>query len=249
GGVHMARACGPDVAPALNPGASLGPVMGKLGRSGRDKVTLIASPTVRAFGLWAEQLLAESTGKEGKGLIPIAGEPMAPPACYGNDRLFVHLRLDGDANADGDRHLRALERAGQPVLRLTLHDRYDVAAQFFCWEFATAVASHVLGSIPLISPTCRRVKRTRAGFSKKCRSRGGWLACNRTASSLTFWLRRPPAGISRSWPICVRPCRPMRRSARSARRCWPGPALPRRQGTGPDIFTLPVNFTRVGRRR
>ena len=166
-GVHMARACGPDVAPALNPGASLGAVMGKLGRSGRDKVTLIASPTVRAFGLWAEQLLAESTGKEGKGLIPIAGEPMAPPACYGNDRLFVHLRLDGDANADGDRHLRALERAGQPVLRLTLHDRYDVAAQFFCWEFATAVASHVLGVHPFDQPNVQESKENTSRILKE----------------------------------------------------------------------------------
>ncbi|OLB01876.1 MAG: glucose-6-phosphate isomerase [Nitrospirae bacterium 13_2_20CM_62_7] len=165
--VHMARACGPDVAPALNPGASLGAVMGKLGRSGRDKVTLITSPTVRAFGLWAEQLLAESTGKEGKGLIPIAGEPIAPPECYGNDRLFVHLRLDGDANADGDRHLRALERAGQPVLRLTLHDRYDVAAQFFCWEFATAVASHVLGVHPFDQPNVQESKENTSRILKE----------------------------------------------------------------------------------
>ncbi len=169
-GVHMAQACGPDVAPPQNPGAYLGAVMGRLGRSGRDKVTLIASPKVRAFGLWAEQLLAESTGKEGKGLIPIADEPMAPPACYGNDRLFVHLRLDGDANAEGDRHVSALERAGQPVLRLTLRDRYDLAAQFFCWEFATAVASHFLGIHPFDQPDVQESKENTSRILKEAQA-------------------------------------------------------------------------------
>ncbi len=171
-GVEMARACGPSVAPPDNPGAYLGAVMGMLGRSGRDKVSLIASPKVKAFGLWVEQLLAESTGKEGKGLIPIAEEPMASPASYGNDRLFVYLRLDGDANANGDRHVGALERAGQPVLRLTLRDRYDLAAQFFCWEFATAVASHFLGIHPFDQPNVQESKENTSRILKEVQARG-----------------------------------------------------------------------------
>lgn len=156
--VEMAQTCGTHVPPTQNPGAYLGAVMGTLGRSGRNKVTLVASPKVKTFGLWAEQLLAESTGKEGKGLIPIAEEPSASPACYGQDRLFVYLRLNGDANNGTDRHVKALERAGQPVVRLTLRDRYDLAAQFFLWEFATAVAGRALGIHPFDQPNVQESK-------------------------------------------------------------------------------------------
>ena len=123
-GIEMAQACRPGIPPDQNPGAYLGAVMGVLGRSGRDKVTIVASPKINSFGLWAEQLLAESTGKEGKGLIPVAQEPLAPPEAYGNDRLFVYLRLEGDANAESDTHVKAFERAGQPVVRLLLRDTY-----------------------------------------------------------------------------------------------------------------------------
>lgn len=157
-GEEMATACGMTVAPPFNPGALLGAVMGTLGRSGRDKVTLIASPKVKSFGLWAEQLLAESTGKEGKGLIPIAEEPLAQPVAYGRDRLFVYLRLNGDANTLTDRHVKALERAGQPVVRLTLRDRYDLAAEFFRWEFATAIAGRILSIHPFDQPNVQESK-------------------------------------------------------------------------------------------
>jgi glucose-6-phosphate isomerase/transaldolase/glucose-6-phosphate isomerase len=157
-GIEMAQACRPGILPDQNPGAYLGAVMGVLGRSGRDKVTLVASPKISSFGLWAEQLLAESTGKEGKGLIPVAQEPLAPPEAYGNDRLFVYLRLEGDANADSDRHVKALERAGQPVVRLALRDKYDLAAEFFRWEFATAIAGHYLGIHPFDQPNVQESK-------------------------------------------------------------------------------------------
>jgi glucose-6-phosphate isomerase/transaldolase/glucose-6-phosphate isomerase len=108
--------------------------------------------------LWAEQLLAESTGKEGKGLIPVAQEPLAPPEAYGNDRLFVYLRLEGDANAESDKHVKALERAGQPVVRLALRDKYDLAEEFFRWEFATAIAGHYLGIHPFDQPNVQESK-------------------------------------------------------------------------------------------
>lgn len=157
-GVQMAQACGPTYPPHQNPGAYLGTVLGILGRAGRDKITLIASPKMKTFGLWAEQLLAESTGKQGKGLVPIAEEPMVSPEAYGNDRLFVYLRLNGDANSTTDRHVRALERARQPVLRLTLRDRYDLGAEFFRWKFATAVAGHFLDLHPFDQPNVQESK-------------------------------------------------------------------------------------------
>ncbi|MBI3603743.1 MAG: glucose-6-phosphate isomerase, partial [Nitrospirae bacterium] len=157
-GIEMANACGPDRLLQDNPGAHLGAIMGTLGRSGRDKVTLITSPKVKTFGLWAEQLLAESTGKEGKGLIPIAEEPLVSPTAYGHDRLFVYLRLNGDANKGTDRHVKALERAGHPVVQLVLRDRYDLAGQFFLWEFATAVAGRLLGIHPFDQPNVQESK-------------------------------------------------------------------------------------------
>lgn len=161
-GIELAQACRPGIPPDQNPGAYLGAVMGILGRSGRDKVTIIASPKISSFGLWAEQLLAESTGKEGKGLIPIAQEPLAPPEVYGNDRLFVYLRLEGDANAEGDKHVKALERAGQPVVRLMLRDPYDLAGEFFRWEFATAIAGHYLAIHPFDQPNVQESKENTA---------------------------------------------------------------------------------------
>jgi len=157
-GIEMAQACRPGIPPDQNPGAYLGTVMGLLGRSGRDKVTLIASPKTSSFGLWAEQLLAESTGKEGKGLIPVVQEPVASPEAYGNDRVFVYLRLEGDANAATDTHVKALEAAGQPVIRRTLRDAYDLAGEFFCWEFATAIAGHYLNIHPFDQPNVQESK-------------------------------------------------------------------------------------------
>ncbi|MGH7230176.1 MAG: glucose-6-phosphate isomerase [Nitrospiraceae bacterium] len=170
--IEMGRACGPDVLPKQNPGAYLGGVMGALAREGRDKVTIMASPAVETFGLWAEQLLAESTGKEGKGLIPVAQEPMASPAAYGDDRLFVFLRVDRDANERIDRHATALERAGHPVVRLRLRDRYDLGAEFFRWEFATAVASHHLGIHPFDQPNVQESKENTARILDEVRTKG-----------------------------------------------------------------------------
>ncbi|MBA2252242.1 MAG: glucose-6-phosphate isomerase [Nitrospirales bacterium] len=156
--VDMTRLCGPTVATQQNPAAFLGAVMGVLSQAGRDKVTLIASPKIQSFGLWAEQLLAESTGKEGNGLIPVAQEPMVRPSAYGQDRLFIALRLDGDANKNIDRHVAVLRRAGYPVVQLRLRDRFDLGAEFFRWEFATAIAGHALRIHPFDQPNVQESK-------------------------------------------------------------------------------------------
>jgi transaldolase / glucose-6-phosphate isomerase len=158
----MARSCGPDVPPAENPGVRLGLAMGLAARRGRDKVTIVASPRIADFGAWAEQLLAESTGKDGKGLIPVAAEPLGAPEAYGSDRLFVHLRLDREADADQDAALAALEGAGHPVVRIAVAAPETLGQEFFRWEFATAVAGAVLGINPFDQPDVEASKvRTR----------------------------------------------------------------------------------------
>jgi glucose-6-phosphate isomerase/transaldolase/glucose-6-phosphate isomerase len=154
----MAERCKGQTPVESNPGAYLGAVMGSLAKTGRDKVTIIASPALATFGLWVEQLLAESTGKEGTGLVPVAQEPVLHPAAYGTDRVFVYLRLKGDTNTALDRHVQALAKAHHPVLQLDLRDRYDLGAEFFRWEFATAVAGHLLGIHPFDQPNVQESK-------------------------------------------------------------------------------------------
>lgn len=153
----MASACGASVDVEDNPAAQLGAILGTLAQHGRDKATFILSPPIVSFGDWVEQLLAESTGKEGRGILPIVGEPLGGPAVYGDDRLFVHLRLDGDDTHD--KALQALAEAGHPVIRLHLRDPYDVGGQFFLWEMATAVAGHVLSINPFDQPNVEAAKK------------------------------------------------------------------------------------------
>src|SRR5213595_190706 len=141
---EMAEACAASVPVEKNPGVVLGVTLGVLATHGRDKVTLIVSPALYDLGAWLEQLLAESTGKEGKGLIPVDREPLGPPEVYGADRLFVYLRLASAPDARQDLAVIALERAGQPLVRITVHGPYDLGAELFRWEFATAVAGSVL---------------------------------------------------------------------------------------------------------
>jgi transaldolase / glucose-6-phosphate isomerase len=155
---RMADRCRAQAPIESNPGAYLGGVMAALAQTGRDKVTVIASSGLSTFGLWAEQLLAESTGKEGTGLIPVAQEPVLTPTAYGNDRFFVYLRLKSDKNDLLDRQVRTLARAGHPVLQFSLTDRYELAAEFFRWEFATAVAGHVLRIHPFDQPNVQESK-------------------------------------------------------------------------------------------
>jgi transaldolase / glucose-6-phosphate isomerase len=148
----MVRSCDTNVPPADNPGVVLGTVLGVLGKQGRDKVTIVTSAGIADFGAWLEQLLAESTGKHGKGLIPVDAEPLGPPDVYGWDRLFVYARLSGEADATQDHAVAARERAGHPVVRISVTDRYHIGQEFFRWELATAVAGAILGINPFDQP-------------------------------------------------------------------------------------------------
>ncbi len=148
----MVHACDASVPPADNPAVKLGLVLGTLAKAGRDKVTIIASPEIAGFGAWLEQLIAESTGKNGRGLIPIDGEPLGPPEVYGADRLFIYLRLDGSGDRRRDEAVEALARAGQPVVRIAVFDAYHLGQEFFRWEMAVAVAGSVLEINPFDQP-------------------------------------------------------------------------------------------------
>lgn len=149
----MARACGPDVPPSENPGVQLGVALGVAAtRFRRDKVTIITSPGIADLGAWLEQLLAESTGKHGRGLIPLAGEPLAAPDRYGDDRIFVSIELEGQQNPSQRRAIAALERAGHPIIRIRVADAWHIGQEFFRWEMATAVAGVILGIDPFDQP-------------------------------------------------------------------------------------------------
>ena len=159
GGVlPMVISCGLDVPPAANPGFELGAVIGEAARAGRNKLTILASERLRPLGAWLEQLLAESTGKEGKGVVPVDLEPAAEPAAYGDDRLFVHLKLKDDEDEALEARLAALEAAGQPVVRIMLAEPNRIGQEFFRWEIATAVAGAIIGIDPFDQPDVEAAK-------------------------------------------------------------------------------------------
>jgi transaldolase/glucose-6-phosphate isomerase len=147
----MMRSCGADVPPAENPGVQLGIALGVAARERHDKVTIVATDKLASFGAWAEQLFAESTGKIGKGLIPVNGEPLGAPEVYGSDRLFIDLRLDGEA-APHEAKLAALEKAGHPVVRIVQKSADHIGQEFFRFEIATAVAGAIIGINPFNQP-------------------------------------------------------------------------------------------------
>jgi transaldolase / glucose-6-phosphate isomerase len=150
---EMVCACMPSVPVAENPGVVLGAILGVSAQEfGRDKVTVVASQGISYIGAWLKHLLAESTGKDGKGLIPIDREALGKPDVYGRDRLFIYLRLSAAPDAAQDASVEELERAGQPVIRITVDDLYDLGEEFFRWEFATAVAASILGVHPFDQP-------------------------------------------------------------------------------------------------
>lgn len=155
---HMAAAWGAEVVAKDNPGVVLGAALSAAGLSGRDKITLVLSPAIETFADWVEQLVAESTGKEGKGLLPVAGEALRGPAHYGEDRLFVQIKLASDADEATEAALRALEAAGHPVIRIILRDILDLGAEFFRWEVATAAAGALLGIDPFDQPNVQESK-------------------------------------------------------------------------------------------
>jgi len=143
--LEMTKACGAGTTPEKNPGVLLGTIMGVAANHGRDKITIITSPGIFDLGAWLEQLIAESTGKIGKGIIPVDREKLARPATYGNDRVFAYLTLAGKTNKAQDSAVSALEKAGQPVVRITLPNTYTLGQEFFRWEIATAVAGSIIG--------------------------------------------------------------------------------------------------------
>ena len=141
----MVEACGADADPATNPGVILGAILGTAANQGRDKLTIVTSPGIFDLGAWLEQLIAESTGKSGKGIIPVDRERLAKPDAYGVDRVFAYLRLESDPDKEQAAAIDALAKAGNPVVRIVLPDIYNLGQEFFRWEIATAVAGSIIG--------------------------------------------------------------------------------------------------------
>ena len=159
-GRGMALLCGPTNAIGQNPGVALGIAMGTAARTGRDKLTLITGPRLRPFGLWVEQLIAESTGKKGTGIVPVAGEALGTPDLYGDDRLFVRLRLHGGDPEEHDRDgkVERLRAAGHPIVTIRLVEPLGIGAEFLRWEIATATAGAILRINPFDEPNVQQAK-------------------------------------------------------------------------------------------
>jgi transaldolase/glucose-6-phosphate isomerase len=192
---RMAERCCLAVCDPDNPGLWLGGLLGGFAREGRDKLTFVFSPRIAGLGPWLEQLIAESTGKDGKGILPVVGESLGSPDVYGNDRVFVHLCLRNDAS--GDERLAALADAGHPVIRINVGDLGGLAGQLFLWQFATAVASHVLGVNPFDQPNVELSKRRAKEVIAEQRTRQA--ACEETpalscAALLAAVARAKPGG-------------------------------------------------------
>ncbi|MSP37273.1 MAG: bifunctional transaldolase/phosoglucose isomerase [Deltaproteobacteria bacterium] len=166
---RMSAACGAAIADGQNPGLMLGAALGELTLAKRDKITFLCSPSLAAFPSWVEQLIAESTGKEGKGIVPVANERIGAPEKYGADRFFAYLRLASDDNSQLDRQVAALEANGHPVARLDLSDKHDIGQEFFRWEFAVAAAGAALAINPFNQPDVQLAK----DLSKKAMSESG----------------------------------------------------------------------------
>jgi transaldolase/glucose-6-phosphate isomerase len=156
---RMAISCSAALPAGSNPGIRLGAILGVLARAGRDKVTFVVTEELAPFAAWAEQLLAESSGKDGKGLLPVEGEALGPPSVYGPDRVFVAVQLEGIPSRPIERRLAALERKGHPVVRLKLSDRLDLGGEYFRWEVATATAGMILGVNAFDEPNVSESKR------------------------------------------------------------------------------------------
>ncbi len=189
-----AAACGPEASAAENPGAWLGVVLGASALRGRDKMTLITPERLRPLGDWVEQLVAESTGKEGRGILPVVGEALGLPEVYGEDRLFVNLGLKGEAS--NDEALAALAAAGQPIVRLEMEDLYDLGAQFFIWEMATAVAGHFLKVNPFDQPDVEAAKILAREMVAQYRSEGSLPRESPTLSLAGLDFFGPASGAS-----------------------------------------------------
>jgi transaldolase/glucose-6-phosphate isomerase len=149
---EMVQACASCVPVEQNPGVMLGIILGNAAKNSRDKLTIITSPSISDLGAWLEQLIAESTGKNGKGIIPVDREELGPPELYGKDRVFAYIRMETAPDAAQDAKVAALEKAGYPVVRIAMGDAYDLGQEFFRWEIATAVAGSIVGIHPFNQP-------------------------------------------------------------------------------------------------
>ncbi|MGH7903783.1 MAG: bifunctional transaldolase/phosoglucose isomerase [Candidatus Dormibacteraceae bacterium] len=187
---EMTLSCDASIPVEKSPGIWLGAVAGQLAARGRDKLTLIASPKIATLGFWVEQLIAESTGKQGKGIVPVEGEPLRSPDAYGSDRLFVQVRMDKDPEHPG---VAALEKAGQPVVTLTLRDKLDLGGEFLRWEIAVAVAGSILGINPFDQPNVQESKDNTSRVLAEFKTRGALPTVNELAASDP----KLPAGIAK----------------------------------------------------
>ncbi len=154
---EMVSACKNDN-PIENAGAVLGTILGVCQTSGRDKLTIFTSPEIHDVGAWLEQLIAESTGKDDIAIVPVDREMIQPPEKYGNDRIFAYLKLEGESNAENEAKIAALEKSGQPVVRITLSDKMNLGQEFFRWEFATAIAGAIMNINPFNQPDVEAAK-------------------------------------------------------------------------------------------
>jgi transaldolase / glucose-6-phosphate isomerase len=169
---NMVHACSPCVGAAENPGVVLGAVLGAAANAGRDKLTIVASPGIHDLGAWLEQLVAESTGKIGKGIIPVDRELLGAPRAYGADRVFAYMRLANAPDASQESAIAALEHAGHPVVRIDVADQYDLGQEIFRWEIATAVAGSILGVNPFNQPDVEASKIATRKLTNEYEARG-----------------------------------------------------------------------------
>jgi len=169
---EMERACGAGTKVEDNPGVVLGIVLGAAANAGRDKATIITSRGISDLGAWLEQLVAESTGKTGKGIIPVDREHLGSPDVYGNDRVFAYIRLENEPDSDQDAKVTALEKAGHPVVRIVMPDIYDIGAEFFRWEIATAVAGAIIGINPFNQPDVEASKVATRALTSEYEAKG-----------------------------------------------------------------------------
>ena len=151
--------CSPDVPLAENPSVSLGTDLAGFAMGGHDKLTILTSPKLTSFARWTEQLIAESTGKDGMGILPVVGEPILDSSAYGDDRVFVYLRLAEDDNSVLDKAMAHLQDVGHPVINIDLQNQEDLAGEFYRWELATAIAGSILGLNPFDQPNVELAKR------------------------------------------------------------------------------------------
>ena len=268
----MLAACR-DPDPATNPGLSLGLAMGTLAKGGRDKLTFLADDEIASFGAWVEQLIAESTGKHGVGIVPVDLEPLGPVETYGTDRAFVRIALAGADGAALDALAAALEAAGHPVIRIEVADPIDLGAEFVRWEVATAIAGAVLGIDPFDQPNVEEAKQlTRDVLAAVGSGKAGATPSEPIAvgDGLTLYgdaalrltavggdvvgelarhlARRSPTPTSASRRSSPRRPAATRRSPASARSCASAPAGRRRPATARASSTRPASSTRAARR-